>query len=110
MWIDAVGVLHTVALPDPTNVMTDEFRSSLDALAASQGASLRAVVDEAQARIFERDWSGLLRSQDDLTAVSPPRELLRGDISDLQDFADAITRVEAEWRLDAVLALDDYID
>ena len=109
VWIDGDGVLHTVALPDPTIVMTDEFRMSLDSVAASHGAQLRGIVEDAQTSVYERDWSGLVMSQD-LVAAAPPLDLLRGEVTDPRDVADDINRVRPEWRLDALMALDDYID
>ncbi|MBM0124578.1 hypothetical protein [Pimelobacter simplex] len=109
MWIDEDGVLHTVALPDPTILMTEEFRMSLDLVLAFRGAQVRGIVEEAQTSLHERDWSFLVAAEG-LIAAAPPSHLLRGEVTGPEGVADAISRVEPEWRLDALMALDDYID
>lgn len=108
MWIDDDGNLHTVALPDPTDVMSDDFRAGLDAVSRSDADSLREVVEHAEEQVYEADWHGLNTSEE-LVGTPPPVDLLRGDVSTAKDVADAIEQTDLRWRLDVILALDDYL-
>jgi hypothetical protein len=109
MWIDDDGVTHTVALPDPTHVMTDDFRASLDALVARDRDALRAIVERAEIRAHETDWSELVGSEMHVAAHAPA-ELLQGRLATPDDVAHAVDQVVPRWRLDVILALDDYVD
>lgn len=109
MWIDDRGVVHTVALPDPTGLMTPEFRRGFDAMALSHRQELQRVIDAADEEISEAD---LIASadEDQYVACSPPLEILRGDVRRPDDVRLSIQQVSERWRLDVVLALDDYLD
>lgn len=109
MWVDGKGVLHTVALPDPTDVMTGEFCRGLDSLLVAERERLRGIIEDVQARLLEMDWSHMNRSEVDVDST-PPRELLHGAVQTSDDVSDAIERVPERWRLDVALALEDYID
>jgi hypothetical protein len=109
VWIDDDGVLHTVALPDPTDVMTVEFRVGLDSITGVRRDALRALIEDAQMRVFETTWSHLPRTED-YVGAAPPTGLLRGEVMAPEDVARVIDDVEARWRLDAIEALDDYIE
>jgi hypothetical protein len=55
------GVMHTVALPDPTRVMSDGFRASLDILVAGDRAALCVNLERAETqptRLTGLTWSG----------------------------------------------------
>jgi hypothetical protein len=110
VWIDDEGVLHTVALRDPTDVMTDEFRAGLDAIAASHRAALRGIVERAENRVYDADWFPLKTDQEVHIAAAPPVGLLQGRVVKPEDVTKAIDQVDARWRLDAIMALDDYLD
>jgi hypothetical protein len=109
MWIDDDGVTHTVALPDPTRVMSDDFRASLDALVAGDRDALRVIVEHAEMRAHEADWSDLVGSEIHVAAPAPV-DLLQGRLATPDDVAHAIDQVVPRWRLDVILALDDYLD
>lgn len=109
MWVDGQGVLHSVALPDPTDVMTGDFLRGLDALLAAERERLSDIVEDAQMRLLAMDWSRVGSSESDVE-LAPPRDLLNGAVRTPDDVSDAIGRVPERWRLDAVLALGDYID
>ena len=109
MWIDDDGVTHTVALPDPTWVMSKDFRESLDGLVAGGREALRLVVERAEARANEADWSDLRGSEIHVRAAAPVG-LLHGRVMNPDDLAQAIDQVVPRWQLDAILALDDYLD
>ena len=108
MWIDDDRVLHTVALPDPTYLMTDEFRDGLGSIPPAQRGALQELVEGALMCVYETDWSDLPRSAADVGTVPPP-SLLTGKVMTPEDVARAIDSVEPRWRLDAITALDDYI-
>ncbi len=111
MWIDDQGVLHTVALPDPTELMTDEFRRSLDMLIDQRADGVSELLSTEEdafyaARIYgapidagERDFEGL----------APPKALLDDPVSSLDELRARILAIDARWRLDVVVALDDYL-
>lgn len=44
MWVDAEGVSHTVALPDPAELMSDAFRLCLDRLAGERTKEVLGVM------------------------------------------------------------------
>ena len=109
MWIDQDGVAHTVALPRPTWVMSAEFRVALDGLLASHRPELERLVEDVEARTVE----ALPRVSDDEAAwegVAAPRALLRRRAASVRDVRLELERVVPRWRLDAVLALGDYVD
>lgn len=112
MWMDDQGVAHTVALPNPAEVMTDDFRRDLDALVATQPAEIEEVLAAAEEQIFERDLSGLAesRTQAQFEGVTPPVGLLDGSLRTASDLSVALARVDLRWRLDAVMALTDYVE
>jgi hypothetical protein len=41
--------------------------------------------------------------------LAPPKKILRGSMEDVAGLLAALERVDQRWRLDAVLALQDYI-
>lgn len=100
---------HTVALPDPTEVMDARFVASLDALDTWDTERLTHLIEEAEERLFATNLSDLSRSAD-FVGAPPPRGLLSGAVSTAVDVAAAIERVALRWRLDAILALQDHID
>lgn len=112
MWTDDEGIPHTVALPDPAEVMSDDFRSGLDALVASHLSEVEDILEVAEAQIFEGDLSALFAPGRDtrFNGAAPPTGLLEGPLSTINDLQDALARVDLRWRLDAVLAVNDYID
>ena len=89
--------------------MTADFRQGLESIAATDRASMRAVVEQKEARLYAHDWPESTRSNELVDAV-PPSDLLRGQVTTPDDVARAIDQVEASWRLDAIMALVDYLD
>ncbi len=53
MWVDDKGVCHTVALADPTWLMSDIFRQSLGRLMARDQDDLDDVLETEETRFFE---------------------------------------------------------
>lgn len=112
MWIDDDGVAHTVALPDPTHVMADDFRTSLDLLAEQDRPRLRDLLEVAEIRLLDADLSRLKRPAHDaeFREAAAPGDLLRGRMATPEDLTRLIGQVELRWRMDAILALFDYVD
>ncbi len=112
MWIDDKGVAHTAALPNPAVLMSDEFRTGLDALVSSHRPDVEDVLEAAELHIFECDLLGLAGPEGDAEyqGVPVPRGLLQGSPTTAKDLGRTLERTALRWRLDAVLALGDYID
>jgi len=89
--------------------MAHEFREGLDSLVLGEHKGLQDLVEEAELRLLRADWSHLTRS-DAYVEMTPPADLLQGAVKTLRNLVDAIERVDERWRLDAVLAIEDYID
>lgn len=108
MWIDGEGGLHTVALPDPTEIMSSDFRRGLDVLARADPEALRDALGLWEEALLLSDWSGLEKAEH-LVGATPPVDLLRGRPCTVRDVAGAVEAVDLRWRLDVVMALDDYL-
>jgi hypothetical protein len=109
VWVDEEGVGHTVALPDPTKVMSADFQAGLDVLVGRERDALRSIVEHAEKRAYEADWSDLVGSEVHVEAPAPA-DLLHGHPTTPDHVAHAIDQVVPRWRLDVILALDDYVD
>ena len=109
MWIDEAAVAHTVALPNPTDVMSSEFREGLDALAPADREALRDEVERWEKGLYAAGWQGFTMSAD-LVGAAPPKALLHGRVRTVGDVEAAVERVGRQWRLDVLMALGDYLD
>ena len=108
VWVDDLGVAHTASLPDPTHVLSDDFRADLDSIALSDPDALQDVIGLAEEQVYETGWLELSVS-DEYVGATPPAALLRGRPANASDVASAIARTDVRWRLDVILALDDYL-
>ena len=110
MWVDDRGGCHTVALPDPTELMSDVFRHSLDRLMARHQEDLDQVIEIEQMRFFEERAGLLLRDPEEAEFVgaAPPIALLAEPVRTVEDLRQVIRGIDDRWRLDVLLALDDY--
>jgi hypothetical protein len=108
MWMDADGIAHTVSLPDPSRAMAPETVASLDALSEDERARL---VDALDAR-----WEALLASSPEVGAALAPEGAplpdgsVTGVISCVEDAIDVVDAAEDAWRLDVLLAIQDYVE
>lgn len=112
VWVDDQGVAHSVALPKPKEVMTKSFRHCVDSLLRTERAQVETVLAAAEEAIFEH---GLGESIDPDTETefegrTPPAKILDGVLAEAKDLTSAIDAVDIRWRLDVVLALQDYVD
>jgi hypothetical protein len=108
MWIDSSGVARTVALPDPTDVMSHGYRASLDAIAHSDPDALQVVIRQAEEQVYEAGWLELSTSEEYI-GTTPPAALLQGQVHSARDVANTLAQIDLRWRLDVIVALDDYL-
>jgi hypothetical protein len=109
MWRTPDGRAHTVALPDPTIAMTPEFVESLRALEPDARIALAASLDEAQEEFFD-----LFHDVDPTEPASTdedglPGAFLQGTFGSAKDIAQYLNEIDVHWRLDALLAVEDYL-
>lgn len=112
MWISSDGRINTVAIPDPTDIMTDDFAKNC-----------RIVWRKTKRRV-RRNWLDRLEEgilieaanreissvESDFSGMPPPREILSGTPQSLEDIASSVHAVEQRWQVDVVMALTDYFD
>lgn len=111
MWIDARGVAHTVALPNPVDVMSQQFKASFDVLLSVDREAVFDVLERAEERMFDEDISILADPEKEsaFERQTPPRPLLDGEVRSADEVNAAVGRTDWRWRLDVVCALIDYI-
>lgn len=109
MWIDTEGVYHTVAVPDPTALMSPAFRSSLDRLLATLADGVAEVVESEETRFYDdrAGARGVVTIELQFEDVPAP-EVLTEPVSSLEDLRSLVRGVAFRWRLDALTALNDY--
>lgn len=112
MWMDVRGVANTVALPEPSMVMSEEFRNSLAALASSESEAIVSMLDSLESRIYASlpDQPDDPDAESQFVGVSPPQRLLTGSVLTVDGLRSALERTDSRWRLDAVCAVADYIE
>lgn len=91
--------------------MTDDFRATLDALVAINRDDVAGALEQAQARLFGLDLSrlGAAGTESPFERVSAPPGLLSGSVGSSDELVHALDRIDLRWRLDAVMAVEDYI-
>jgi hypothetical protein len=111
MWLDELGVAHTIALPKPKVLMTKSFRGSLGAIVRSDPHAVEAALERAEEQLFA---TGPIAAdpavEEQFVGLGPPRKILRGSMDDAAGLLAVLERLDHRWRLDAILALQDYID
>ena len=112
MWLDDHGVCHTVALPDPTELMSGHFRKSLDELLARGIDEVAELVEAEEIRFYEQKAERFPSQFDEthFVGVVPPEPLLVEPMRTVQDLRRLIREIDDRWRLDALVAVTDYVD
>jgi hypothetical protein len=110
MWKSFDGTAHTVALPDPTKAMTDEFVRSIEALSAAD----RELLAEAAEDLYD-SLDEILDAMDAREPRSPekdalPGKFLRGEFTSGAAVRDYLDSIDPVWRLDAYLVVEDLLD
>ena len=109
MWVDDEGVCHTIALPDPTVLMSEAFRESLDQLLGTARNEVARTVEVEEARFYEEaPGSHDKDSEAEFVGAAPP-ELLTEPVTTVAELESLLGRLDSRWRLDALVALDDYL-
>jgi hypothetical protein len=77
---------------------------------ATNREDVEGALEQAQARLFGLDLSSLGPSdlESAFEGVSPPPGLLTGSVGSSDELVHALDRIDLRWRLDAVMAVDDY--
>jgi hypothetical protein len=109
MWVTADGVAHTVALPSPSELLTERALVAFENLRKGLGDEpLEELLEDEESAIFEdtltQDTDGRF------VGLTPPRAILDGDLSTADLLVATVRAVDQRWRLDVVLALQDLID
>lgn len=113
MWVDSEGVCHSVALPDPTELMSELFVQHLDLLFLEEGESVLDLLNEQEDALFSDDTLlqfADLDAEQEFMDEPAPRVLLVASIRTIGDLRECIASVDLRWRLDAVLGLQDYLE
>jgi hypothetical protein len=111
VWVDERGVCHTVALPDPTELMSLAFRRSLDQLLAREQEAVATAIEAEETFFYEE--RGRAPAQDfneaRFVSVAPPVALMIEPVGTIAELRGLLREVNLRWRLDALAALDDYL-
>jgi hypothetical protein len=111
MWMDARGVTHTVALPDPSVALSGETVASLIGLAPAERARLLDLLDDYYWNDYINGWRVDLAGSP-LAAEGEP--LPSGYVQGTIDSADAamarIRSTEPAWRIDVLEVLQDFLE
>lgn len=113
MWIDAEGVAHTVAIPDPRDAFAPTL---LDAVMAADRAGrdqLTELVEEFLTELYEGLEDAV--PTDRLLEVAIPEGTIRdaeeaGGLALVERVREALLQVPDDFRLDALLVMEDLLD
>jgi hypothetical protein len=109
MWITPDGVQHSLALPDPTEVLTDRALASFAVLVGrADRDDLELWIDDRLLALhdasFPPDPDGLFFER------APAVGMLDGDLSTLEGLDEALAPIDPRWQVDLLLALHDIVD
>jgi hypothetical protein len=109
VWVDDEGVYHTVALPDPTVLMSEPFRESLDRLLATTHDEVAKAIETEEMRFYAGGPGSRGKDNEaEFVGVAPP-EMLTEPVRSIADLVSLLGGLDDRWRLDALAALDDYV-
>lgn len=113
MWRTPDGTLHTVALPSPSLLFTDTALDSLtDVLARSGEDELEELIEETEDAVFDlwADRTFEEHVEQAFHAQAAPAGIFTAWVSDRASLVQALEQVDARWRLDVVMAVQDLAD
>lgn len=92
--------------------MTKSFRYSVDALLRTERAQVETVLVAAEEAILDHAIGEPIDpgTETEFAGRPSPVKVLDGVLAEAQDLRSAIDAVDLRWRLDVVLALQDYVD
>lgn len=117
MWLDAEGVAHAVALPDPGIAVEDSLLTAILAATDRETAQIRELVDGLEDEIDQLLVDGRIERPDhpdEYVEVAIFRDSIRDtpgspDLPIVERVRTAVLAVELNFRLDAVLAVGDLV-
>lgn len=109
--MDADGVGHTVALPDPSAAMTPGTISDLEALSIEE----RVRVLDALDRYYWHEYVTGEREEYATSGLGPegaplPEGFVVGTVRTAEDAMAIVRSTEPAWRIDVLEALQDYLE
>ena len=105
------GVAQTAALPKPNEIMTKSFRRGLDAVVRADPQGVEDALAKAEEQFFDIEMAPPdVAAEAPFVGLPPPVKILRGPIVDAEGVTAGIARVDERWRLDVILALEDYTE
>ena len=92
--------------------MTKTFRHSVDSLLRTERVQVATVLAAAEAAILKHGLGEPIDpgTETEFEGRPPQRKILDGVLAEAKDLRSAIDAVDLRWRLDVVLALQDYVD
>jgi hypothetical protein len=111
MWVDADGVTHTVALPDPSSAMSATTIAALNALSGDERVRVLGVLDD----YYWNDYIANSRSEIIASHLAPegaplPDGFLAGPIRSAEEALALVKSTEPAWRIDVLEAIQDYLE
>jgi hypothetical protein len=109
MWVTEDGRTNTVALPDPSYVLSDP---AFDAWTHLIETVPHERIEEMLTQRFEAALEAYPRTpdaDDEFVGAAPPAELVDSDISTYELLEQALDAVGPRWYLDVVMALIDLL-
>jgi hypothetical protein len=109
MWITEDGVQHSIALPDPAELLTDLALETFARLVADRGAErLSLDVDD---RLLALHDAGFPPDPDGhFVERVPDVGMLDGDLSTLEGLDRALAPIDPRWQVDLLFALQGLAD
>ena len=109
MWVTEDGRTNTVALPDPSYVLSDAAFDSWNELVASvPHDTLRTLLESRFEAVLEQH-PHQPDSDDTYFHTAPPAEFVDSDLSTIDRLNDALDALETRWYVDVVEALRDLL-
>lgn len=110
MWLSKDGVMNTVALPEPATVLGPDFLEGLRVLVTAGREGLSETLDDFEEHLFETSWEYDEAIEHQFQDAAPHSVLLVSAPKSFSGLRDLLNEVEARWRLDAVMAIQDVMD
>ena len=109
MWVTEDGRTNTLALRDPSYVLSDVAFSAWNRLVETVPYErIESVLTERFEAVLEA-YPHLPDPNDEYVDAFPPAELVDVDISTYEDLQAALDAVDVRWYLDVVTALTDLL-
>ncbi|NCT92691.1 hypothetical protein GXB85_17290 [Cellulomonas sp. APG4] len=102
-------MLHTVALPEPSEVLTSRALATFRRLRDVVGPeAIEDSLEDEEEKVYDADHPP--DTDDSFVGAAPPVDLLDADLDSVDALVEAVRRVPGRWRLDVLMALTDLND